>query len=96
MHCAHQIICASSASFYRIVCQGGISYVPQDPDVELPSALQPHADRLGKMIVSAQAPRSDGQAAYFCTLPFKSVWLAGQSLRLGTAHPRRTRAAIAR
>jgi Lon protease-like protein len=36
------------------VWQGSVSYLPQDPEVELPSSLQAHADRLGKVIASAQ------------------------------------------
>ena len=36
------------------VWQGSVSYLPQDPEVELPSSLQSHADRLGKVIASAQ------------------------------------------
>ncbi len=36
------------------VWQGEVSYLPQDPELELPSHLQAHADRLGKVIASAQ------------------------------------------
>jgi Lon protease-like protein len=36
------------------VWQGRVSYLPQDPEVELPASLQTHADRLGKVIASAQ------------------------------------------
>jgi hypothetical protein len=36
------------------VWQGSVSYLPQDPEVELPASLQAHADRLGKVIASAQ------------------------------------------
>ncbi|MEI7976983.1 MAG: LON peptidase substrate-binding domain-containing protein [Betaproteobacteria bacterium] len=36
------------------VWQGSVSYVPQDPEVELPATHQTHADRLGKVIASAQ------------------------------------------
>jgi Lon protease-like protein len=36
------------------VWQGQVKYLPQDPEIELPSHLQPHADRLGKVIASAQ------------------------------------------
>ncbi|MEY4447517.1 MAG: hypothetical protein RLZZ433_532 [Pseudomonadota bacterium] len=36
------------------VWQGEVNYLPQDPDLELPSHLQAHADRLGKVIATAQ------------------------------------------
>lgn len=36
------------------VWQGQVKYLPQDPEVELPPHLQAHADRLGKVIASAQ------------------------------------------
>ncbi len=36
------------------VWQGEVSYLPQDPELELPLHLQAHADRLGKVIASAQ------------------------------------------
>lgn len=36
------------------VWQGSVSYLPQDPEVEVPLSLQAHADRLGKVIASAQ------------------------------------------
>ena len=36
------------------VWQGSVSYLPQDTEVELPASLQAHADRLGKVIASAQ------------------------------------------
>ncbi len=36
------------------VWQGNVQYTPQDPEVELPPHLQTHADRLGKVIASAQ------------------------------------------
>jgi Lon protease-like protein len=36
------------------VWQGSVRYLAQDPDVEVPAALQPHADRLGRAIASAQ------------------------------------------
>jgi Lon protease-like protein len=36
------------------VWQGSVSYLPQDPEVDLPASLQAHADRLGKVIASAQ------------------------------------------
>lgn len=36
------------------VWQGSVSYLPQDPEVEVPLSLQSHADRLGKVIASAQ------------------------------------------
>ena len=36
------------------VWQGDITYPPNDPEVELPASLQHHANRLGKVIASAQ------------------------------------------
>ena len=36
------------------VWQGSVSYMPQDPKVEVPASLQAHADRLGKVIATAQ------------------------------------------
>jgi len=36
------------------VWQGSVSYLAQDPEVEVPINLQSHADRLGKVIASAQ------------------------------------------
>ena len=36
------------------VWQGSVTYIAQDPEVEVPAALQTHADRLGKVIASAQ------------------------------------------
>jgi Lon protease-like protein len=36
------------------VWQGDISILAQDPEVEIPASLEPHAGRLGKIIASAQ------------------------------------------
>jgi Lon protease-like protein len=36
------------------VWQGQVNYLPQDPEIELPQHLQSHADRLGKVIATAQ------------------------------------------
>jgi len=36
------------------VWQGSVTYLAQDPEVEVPIALQAHADRLGKVIAAAQ------------------------------------------
>ena len=36
------------------VWQGSVTTIAQDPEVEVPVALQAHADRLGKVIASAQ------------------------------------------
>jgi Lon protease-like protein len=36
------------------VWQGQVRYLPQDAELELPPHLQSHADRLGKVIASAQ------------------------------------------
>ena len=36
------------------VWQGSVSYLPQDPEQEVPVSLQAQADRLGKVIATAQ------------------------------------------
>ena len=36
------------------VWQGDVSYITQDPEIEIPIHMQHHADRLGKVIASAQ------------------------------------------
>ena len=36
------------------VWQGSVSYLPQDHELEVPVAMQPYADRLGKVISKAQ------------------------------------------
>ena len=36
------------------VWQGDVTYLPNDPEVELPADLQRHANRIGKVIASAQ------------------------------------------
>ena len=36
------------------VWQGNVTYLAQDPEVEVPATMQAHADRLGKVIASAQ------------------------------------------
>jgi len=36
------------------VWQGDISYLPNDPEIDLPASLQRHADRLGKVIARSQ------------------------------------------
>jgi Lon protease-like protein len=36
------------------VWQGSVSYFAQDPEVEVPVSMQAHADRLGKVIATAQ------------------------------------------
>ena len=36
------------------VWQGSVTYLAQDPEVEVPTTLQAQADRLGKVIASAQ------------------------------------------
>lgn len=36
------------------VWQGDVTYLPEDPSTEVPSHLKVHADRLGKVIASAQ------------------------------------------
>jgi hypothetical protein len=36
------------------VWQGDITYLPNDPEVEIPASLQDHANRLGRVIAGAQ------------------------------------------
>ena len=36
------------------VWQGSVNYLAQDPEVEVPMSMQAHADRLGKVIATAQ------------------------------------------
>jgi Lon protease-like protein len=36
------------------VWQGKVTYLAQDPEVDVPPAMQAHADRLGKVIATAQ------------------------------------------
>ena len=36
------------------VWQGSVTYLAQDPEVEVPASMQAHADQLGKVIASAQ------------------------------------------
>ena len=36
------------------IWQGDVTYLPEDPETEVPGQLQVHADRLGKVIASAQ------------------------------------------
>jgi len=36
------------------VWQGSVSYLAQDPEVDVPVSMQAHADRLGKVIATAQ------------------------------------------
>ena len=54
------------------VWQGSVSYFPQDPEVEVPFSLQTHADRLGKVIASAQ------QQGVIDKLPIFSPYLLDQ------------------
>ena len=55
------------------VWQGDIAYLPNDPEVELPPSLQHHADRLVKVIASAQ---QQGQSH---RLPIFKPYLLDQS-----------------
>lgn len=54
------------------VWQGDVTYLPNDPEVELPASLQRHADRLGKVIASAQ---QQGQSH---ALPISQPYLLDQ------------------
>jgi uncharacterized protein len=48
------------------VWQGEVTYLPNDPELELPPSLQQHANRLGKVIADAQ---KQGQSHRLPLLP---------------------------
>ena len=61
------------------VWQGSVSYFPQDPEVEVPFSLQTHADRLGKVIASAQQQGViDKLPIFFPYLLDQCGWLANR------------------
>lgn len=47
------------------VWQGEITYLPNDPALELPASLQQHADRLGKVIARAQQQEQSAKLPIF-------------------------------
>lgn len=58
----YRIVCQGGLRFQLLdvkpgpygVWQGTVTYLPQDPEMSLPAHLQAFADRLGKVIASAQ------------------------------------------
>lgn len=58
----YRIVCQGGLRFKLLdvqpgplgVWQGRVKYLPQDPEVAIPEPLQPLADRLGKVIATAQ------------------------------------------
>jgi Lon protease-like protein len=58
----YRVICQGGARFTLHdtqpgpfgVWQGEVTYLPDDPEVQIPESLQQHADRLGKVIATAQ------------------------------------------
>ncbi len=61
------------------VWQGSVTYMPQDPEVEVPPALQAHADRLGKVIASAQQQGVIRKLPIFAPYPLDQCgWLANR------------------
>ena len=61
------------------VWQGSVSYLAQDPEVEVPPNLQAHADRLGKVIASAQRQGVIDQLPIFAPYQLDQCgWLANR------------------
>jgi Lon protease-like protein len=61
------------------VWQGSVTYIAQDPEVEVPPALQAHADRLGKVIASAQQQGMIDQLPIFAPYHLDQCgWLANR------------------
>ncbi len=61
------------------VLQGRVSYVAQDPEVDIPIALQSHADRLGKVIAAAQKQGVIDQLPIFAPYHLDQCgWLANR------------------
>jgi Lon protease-like protein len=61
------------------VWQGSVTYIAQDPEVEVPAALQAHADRLGKVIASAQQQGMIDQLPIFAPYHLDQCgWLANR------------------
>jgi Lon protease-like protein len=56
-----------------------VSYVAQDPEVDIPRALQSHADRLGKVIAAAQKQGVIDQLPIFAPYHLDQCgWLANR------------------
>ena len=61
------------------VWQGDITYLPNDPEVELPALLQKHADRLGQVIARAQQQgQSQGLPIFQPYLLDQCGWVANR------------------
>ena len=61
------------------VWQGSVTYLAQDPEVEVPATLQSHADRLGKVIASAQQQGVNDKLPIFATYHLDQCgWLANR------------------
>jgi Lon protease-like protein len=61
------------------VWQGDITYLPDDPEVELPASLQKHADRLGQLIARAQQQgQSQGLPIFQPYLLDQCGWVANR------------------
>jgi Lon protease-like protein len=61
------------------VWQGDITYIPNDPEVELPALLQKHADRLGQVIARAQQQgQSEGLPIFQPYLLDQCGWVANR------------------
>ena len=61
------------------VWQGSVTYLAQDPEVEVPATLQSHADRLGKDIASAQQQGVNDKLPIFAPYHLDQCgWLANR------------------
>jgi Lon protease-like protein len=61
------------------VWQGDITYLSNDPEVELPASLQKHADRLGQVIARAQQQgQSQGLPIFQPYLLDQCGWVANR------------------
>ena len=61
------------------VWQGSITYLAQDPEAEVPPSLQAHADRLGKVIATAQQQGMRDKLPFFAPYHLDQCgWLANR------------------
>jgi len=61
------------------VWQGSVTYLAQDPEFEVPPAMQKHADRLGKVIASAQQQGAIDKLPIFAPYQLDQCgWLANR------------------
>ena len=61
------------------VWQGSVTYLAQDPEAEVPTNLQAHADRLGKVIATAQQQGVSGKLPFFPPYQLDQCgWLANR------------------